>query len=198
MHFVPLYDRWINPYLASEATAGDLDEPLGRALRQHCLDIPAEQPWGWKNPRSIYLWPAFAKLLPSARFLHVVRDGIAMSNSANQNQLKLHGHAILDEHTLHLASADQSLRLWATVNTAAADFGEKLGRQYIRVRYEDAVAQPLSTLRQLAAFLEVPMPHATHVQMQPVRSRSLTADDFAPEVVSQTTPALQRFGYTAC
>lgn len=198
MYFVPVYDQCINAYLTGEMHTEDVDCKLMPALQQHCQDIPPHQRWGWKNPRSIYLWPALSELLPHAHFLHVVRDGFAMSNSANQNQLKLHGHVVLDEGTLSLAPADQSLQLWTTVNTAAADFGKQIGARYLRVRYEDAVANPLSTLHQLAEFLQVLPPDSTQLQIQPVRSRTLTAHDFSAQVITHAAPTLKRFGYPAC
>ena len=198
LHFVAIYDHFINRYLAGELHMEALDTEMERALRLHC---PAPNPrmlWGWKNPRSIYLWPALAALLPNARFLHVVRDGFAMSNSANQNQLNLHGKSVLDPTTLQLAPTDQSLQLWATVNTAAADFGDQLGQQYMRVRYEDAVSSPLAMLRQLANFLQLEPPDRSALQVQPVRSRTVTASDFAPQVIAQAAPTLLRFGYPPC
>ena len=53
------------------------------------------RPWGWKEPRSVYLLPFLAAELPGLRFLHVVRDGRDMAFSENQVQLRKHGDAVL-------------------------------------------------------------------------------------------------------
>ena len=57
-----------------------------RVLEDHCAPIAANpRPWGWKEPRSIYLLSFLHRHLPALRFLHVVRDGRDMALSKNQN-----------------------------------------------------------------------------------------------------------------
>ncbi|BCW93430.1 MAG: hypothetical protein KatS3mg007_1324 [Thermoanaerobaculum sp.] len=77
---------------------------LGQLLEEHLRPLVSEQrggarysAWGWKEPRSIYLLPFWNELMPSLRFIHVIRDGRDMAFSANQNQLRKHGKCILGE-----------------------------------------------------------------------------------------------------
>ena len=81
------------------------------------------RPWGWKEPRSIYLLPFLHRHLPSLRFLHVVRDGRDMALSANQNQLRKHGDAAAIP--ADLSPPERSIALWSWVNLTAARYGEE-------------------------------------------------------------------------
>ena len=75
LDFAAFFDRWAGRELAPEAAA----ELRALVARQHA---EAEgRPWGWKEPRSVYLLPFLAAELPGLRFLHVVRDGRDMALS---------------------------------------------------------------------------------------------------------------------
>ena len=56
-------------------------DDLAALLLEHCAALEPGRPWGWKEPRSIYLLPFFHRHLPALRFLHVVRDGRDMALS---------------------------------------------------------------------------------------------------------------------
>ena len=140
-------DRWINPYLSSPAElpgtveAAMLDDLAG-VLDEHCAAIAEHpRPWGWKEPRSIYLLPFFHRHLPALRFLHVVRDGRDMALSENQNQLRKHGDAA--GIRADLPPAVRSMSLWSWINLGAKRYGEEhLGDRYLRIRFEDLCATP--------------------------------------------------------
>ena len=121
--FLPLYEH-INDYLAGAADPNRLADDLGLAIERHRAGAAGGGVWGWKNPRSIYLLPVFDALLPGCRYVHVIRDGLAMATSDNQNQLRLHGEALLGA-AAGAGVAARALLLWARVNQAAAEYGEQ-------------------------------------------------------------------------
>jgi len=45
--------------------------------RRRCL----ERPWGWKDPRTIFTFPAWSRIFPEARLLYVHRDGVDVARS---------------------------------------------------------------------------------------------------------------------
>jgi GT2 family glycosyltransferase len=145
LDFAAFSDRWVGRELPPEAAA----ELRALVLRQHA-DAGGE-PFGWKEPRSVYLLPLLAAEVPALRFLHVVRDGRDMAFSENQVQLRKHGDAVLgasDE-----TEALRSMSLWRAVNLQAADFGEhELGERYLRIRFEDLCAEPAAVTAQVLAF----------------------------------------------
>lgn len=149
-------DRWINAYL-SHADEGSPDTEramladLASLLREHCVGLNAGRPWGWKEPRSIYLLPFFHRHLPAVRFLHVVRDGRDMALSTNQNQLRKYGNSA--PIPFDLATPARSIALWSWVNLKAAWYGEEhLGDRYLRIRFEDLCARPVEVTVDILSF----------------------------------------------
>lgn len=151
-------DRWIDVWLRSDGaldaeTSAAMSSDLEDVVRRHCSGLPDGTPWGWKEPRSIYLLPFFGEVLPAFRFVHFVRDGRDMAFSENQNQLVKHGPAALGSSADGLARPLQSIALWNAINVRAADYGESiLGDRYLRLRFEDLCADPAGTARRVYDF----------------------------------------------
>jgi GT2 family glycosyltransferase len=145
LDFAAFFDRWVGRELPPEAAA----ELRALVLRQHA--DAAGRPFGWKEPRTVFLLPFLAAEVPGLRFLHVVRDGRDMAFSENQVQLRKHGNAVLgasDEPEML-----RSISLWRDVNLRAADFGEReLGERYLRIRFEDLCAEPAAVTEKVLTF----------------------------------------------
>jgi len=153
-------DRWIDVYLThrDDALPAEVEramvDDLGAVLADHCAALGPGQPWGWKEPRSIYLLGFFDRQLPALRFLHVVRDGRDMALSTNQNQLRKHGDAA--PIPADLPASSRSLALWSWVNLAAARYGkERLGDRYLRIRFEDLCAKPVEVASDVLGFFGI-------------------------------------------
>jgi hypothetical protein len=154
-------DRWIDTYLRHrgvglpESVEATMLDDLSDVLAEHCAPLEAApRPWGWKEPRSIYLLPFLHRHLPELRFLHVVRDGRDMALSANQNQLRKHGDAALIPKELPPAS--RSIALWSWVNLEAKRYGEgRLGSRYLRIRFEDLCQTPVVLTERILGFFEL-------------------------------------------
>ena len=151
-------DRWINVLLShrdgslpADVERAMLDD-LGVLLSEHCAPLEPGRPWGWKEPRSIYLLPFLHRHLPALRFLHVVRDGRDMALSANQNQLRKHGEAA--PIPFDLSPPERSMALWSWANVTAARYGEEhLRDHYLRIRFEDLCARPVEVAGRMIEFL---------------------------------------------
>lgn len=147
-------DRWVNVCLMHQAAEVEraMADDLAELLSDHCAARAPGQPWGWKEPRSIYLLPFFDRLLPALTFLHVVRDGRDMALSTNQNQLRKHGSAA--PIPADGSEPVRSLALWSWVNLTAARYGEEhLGDRYLRIRFEDLCARPAEVASDVLGFL---------------------------------------------
>ena len=197
MPFVPLYDRFNNLFLSGRLGRSAFVDQLLQCFAQHHAGMPQQAPWGWKNPRSIYLLPLLDRVIPGLRYVHVVRDGLAMSSSANQAQLAKHGDTVLPPSMRDLPDSTRSLLLWAIVNSAAADYGQTMGSRYLRVRYEDMCEDPAGATRRLACALHLPLaPALAPVPVYAPRRRTtevLPAAGTAAHALA--TAGLQRFGY---
>ena len=193
LDFAAFFDRWVGRELPPGAAA----ELRGLVARQHAE--ADGRPWGWKEPRSVYLLPFLAVELPGLRFLHVIRDGRDMAFSENQVQLRKHGDAVLgrtDE-----PKALRSIALWREVNLQAADFGEReLGERYLRIRFEDLCAEPAAVTAQLLRFFglagDAEQIATEEVQAPPTLGRWREADPQLRTALSErAADALERFGY---
>jgi hypothetical protein len=138
------------------AMAADFKAAIGEHRRG--LEDPAGA-WGWKAPRTILLLPFVHEMLPSARIVHLVRDGRDMAYSRNQNQLRQHGRKVLPQSDKRIPRAHASIMFWARLNLAAARYGERfIGANRLLLRYEDLCADPGATAMRLVEFLECPVP----------------------------------------
>ncbi len=127
---------------------------LSALLADYCAAREPGRPWGWKEPRSIYLLPFLHRHLPALRFLHVVRDGRDMALSGNQNQLRKHGGAAPIPRDG--SEPERSMALWSWVNLAAARYGEeRLGDRYLRIRFEDLCARPVEVAGVVLGFFGI-------------------------------------------
>jgi hypothetical protein len=192
-------DRWINRFVGGTAPEEEMRADLAEVLGDHCAPVTGTgRPWGWKEPRSIYLLPFFHRHLPALRYLHVVRDGRDMAFSENQNQLRKHGVAsgIAPEGPEPV----RSIALWSQVNLAASSFGaDALGERYHRIRFEDLCADPAGVAEEVLAWagLDGDASAAVAAVAAPTGlGRWRHAD---PELVTELErvagPALRVFGY---
>jgi hypothetical protein len=203
-------NRWIPPYLETEhlgtAMAADAAAEMARdfqtALARH-LEPMAHRggPYGWKEPRSIYLLPFFHAQFPGMRFLHLIRDGRDMAFSANQNQLNLYGDLMVTSELADWPRPVRSIALWSRINRWAADYGESRMRgQYLRVRFEDLCAEPVPQVRRVFDFfgLEGDPAAAARSELAPPESigRWRGEDpDILGALHEHGGAALRRFGY---
>ena len=154
--FLACTDRWRLPLDGDDRTA--MLAELAPLLERHLAPLTAGEPghwtaWGWKEPRSMYLLPLWDSLFPSLRFLHVVRDGRDMALSANQNQLRKHGVAMLGTGLAEQPEAVRSIALWSRANAMVAEFAaRRLGTRYLRIRFEDLCCHPAVVVGQVLAF----------------------------------------------
>ena len=196
--FVPFYERYINSYLMDlPIDYQHLADELLAIMTQHRGDSINGHLWGWKNPRSIYLLPIFDFLIPSLRFVHVVRNGIAMSTSDNQTQLIKHGNYVLQGDMHALPQNQRSLLLWAIVNNAAADYGQTMGDRYFLMRYEDACENPINVFSAIQDSFGLKLHNVLNVPIIPPKIRQGSISQyFNPLLGNYVEIALKRFGYS--
>jgi hypothetical protein len=165
MDIEPMLDTFINPILTATKSLDyrvqklprDLSvaarDELALSINRFLDDLPdVDRPWGWKNPRSMYVLPLIADLFPTVRFIHLVRDGRDMATSENQNQPRKHYEALFGE-ALDETDPGGSIQLWAAANLAIAQWGEKhLESHYLRIRFEDLCADPIKRVGAILNF----------------------------------------------
>jgi hypothetical protein len=200
-------DRWINTFAPGgmaelpEDVRAEMTDDLAAVVETHRRELPSDDtPWGWKEPRSIYLLSFYDALMPQMKFLHFMRDGRDMAFSENQQQLKKHGEVVLSPDESDWKRPVQSIALWSRVNSAAADYGEQhMPGRYLLVRFEELCGDPRATVGRIFAFfgLDADVEQAASAVRPPdtlgrwQKARKKTVAQLH-EVAS---PALERFGY---
>lgn len=172
LHVADFLDRRINRYLSrdnwiegilrehdvassSNSEFAPMIQEFEKTIARHRMGMDDEgSPWGWKEPRSIFVLPFLHQRYPDMTMIHMVRDGRDMALSANQNQLEKHGRYVLGRYG-ELPLFLGSMVLWARVNRAAAVYGERyLGQGYLRVRFEDLCSEPVRSVGEMLRFLD--------------------------------------------
>jgi Sulfotransferase family len=181
------------------------------AIAAHLQDRPPGQAWGWKLCETGHALPVISRLFPTARCIHLIRDGrdVAFSPFVAPKALfwrKIYfnddrisswrGHGMTQrayrKHG-HLFNAAR----WVNSVSLGRAYGAMLGERYLEVRYEDLVADPAGQMRRVADFLGLAVPslECADVSSQSVgKWRNRPRREIA-EVMTVLEPALSAFGY---
>lgn len=147
--------------LVAELAAHDRPQHDRRWLQQRAraLLLPAEpladrRRWGWKEPNTHIALPQWRQTLPRLRYVHVVRNGLDMAFSSNQNQRELWGPLLLGR-VPERTPAD-SLAYWCAAHRRVAGLGATMGDDFLWLDFDALCREPDAGLRRLADFLDVP------------------------------------------
>jgi hypothetical protein len=183
------YQRFVSAYL----------DCIERYLQ--CMKNPTR--WAFKNPRSIYLWPIFKRVLPSTRFIHVVRDGVLMSNSSNMNQFNLYAKFFLTNNDINtLPFREQTLIFWARAMKSFQEFTVPNEMDVLSLRFEDLTRDTEVALRRLAVFLGIASVDVKevlkNVQIQQTRARDSYKFLFNENLREEVNENLVEWDYLPC
>lgn len=129
----------------------DLASAIDAGFRFFAL-MEDKRRWAEKTPMHALHITVLAGLFPSARFVHVVRDG---RDSAASFHRRWHRTPALTIHR------------WKTVVREARRQGAAIGDRYFELRYEDLSAQPEMWMERVCAFLGLPFSTAVLQSRQP-------------------------------
>jgi hypothetical protein len=100
--------------------------------------------WGDKTPPYVMLVEQLARLLPDARFIHLIRDGRDVALSFSSVSFGPRNDPVA-----------QAI-FWRNRVIAGRRAGVSLGKErYLELRYEDLVARPEDELRRVCAFVDL-------------------------------------------
>ena len=158
-------ERLLNTWLQSKGfrRTGLGLEPLSTRILTECrsggdfisivMDLVSESQgvsrWAVYNPDSLFHMERIKETIPSALFLHIIRDGRDIALSLK----KMGGFTPLpwdrDEHRSLIATA----LYWEWMVRRGRSTGSKFPSDYIELHYEDLIQKPEETLRHLGNFL---------------------------------------------
>ena len=140
-------ERWEIPEATIRRRVDALTEPtyasVWEAFFKAYADHQGKRRWGDKTPAYVIDIPLLSELFPTARFVHLVRDGRDVSQS-------------LVESDMFPDRLVKAAEYWSILVRKGREFGTALepGR-YLETRYEELVADPEPELRRICDFLDL-------------------------------------------
>jgi hypothetical protein len=125
--------------------------------------------WGDKTPAYLPQMPVIERLIPEARFVHVIRDGRDVAIS-------------ITPLWFGPDSVEEAAVYWRDEVRAGRELGRGL-RAYLEVRYEDLIRDTEATLRRVCHFLDLPFDRAMldYPRRAPARVREVITDYRRPD-----------------
>ena len=109
--------------------------------------------WGWKEPNTHIFLPFLIKNMPEMKYIHVLRNGLDMAFSDNQNQAKNWGQFILNTPCGDQVTPTYSLNYWIAANIRALEFQQKMKANFLLVKYEELCENPKSEVEKILRFV---------------------------------------------
>lgn len=110
--------------------------------------------WGWKEPNTHIVIERLWQRLPDLRYVHVVRHGVDMAFSGNQNQLALWGPRVLGSDGD--PSPSRSLQYWCKVHHRLQMLLAANPHRMYWLDYDEFCLEPEEGFEHLRRFLALP------------------------------------------
>jgi hypothetical protein len=182
------------------------------AIASHLAKRPPGQPWGWKLSETGHALPVFSRLFPSARCIHLLRDGRDVAFSPflapkarfwrkiyfNDDQIDSWRGLRMTQRAYRAHGHLFNAARWVNSVTLGRAYGAPLGERYLEMRYEQLVADPQAELARLAEFIGMPPVSfdVGEVRAQSVGKWRRQRPRQIAEAMSVLEPTLGAFGYS--
>jgi Sulfotransferase family len=147
---LPTLDEWgLSPGLVAKRLRPGMrtGEAIAAVFEAYAA-VRGKPRWGDKTPLYMQHLPLLERLFPSARFVHLIRDG----RDAALSFLSVPA-GIMTEGWGHPRDARGFALQWATEVRDARTLGRRAGAErYLELRYEDLVADVATTLARVCGF----------------------------------------------
>lgn len=188
-----------------EALVCNTLQAFERLLLQRRTNLGLTGRAGWKVPGTFHWLAELGGFFPGFQYLHLVRHGLDMAYSGNQNQARNWAGRLglelrlQDEGRVHPQSM---LEYWLTANEKALeDAGRHLPGRLLVVRFEDLCHTPLAELDRILSFLDLQLPAASREALAglvrtPASAGRYRQRDWRGDFTAQQLERLAALGYT--
>ncbi len=139
-------------------THGELDfilaQAIGLTLSRWADDAPVLC-IGDKTPEHVMFLDLLARVVPGARFIHVVRDGRDEAVSAWDFNRRANPKGFAKQHPTFESFVDSFAKTWSESVAKAHAFGRDNPERFLEVFCEDLVNEPEPVIRDLFRFLRL-------------------------------------------
>jgi hypothetical protein len=109
--------------------------------------------WGWKEPNTHIFLDRLEKTFPGIKYIHVMRNGLDMAYSTNQNQLRLWAPFFFGAGSNYKINPYWALKYWCCVHRRVFDMAYRMQGRLLILNYDHFCSSPESGLRELLRFL---------------------------------------------
>jgi len=117
-------------------------------------DATGNNRWGWKEPNSHFFVPYLKSRIPELRYIHVVRHGLDMAFSKNQNQLAFWGERLLGR-PVDVNDPSDSLSYWCRVHQRVGRYADDLQGRFLSIDFDSFCVEPEKQMPELLDFVGV-------------------------------------------
>lgn len=116
--------------------------------------------WGWKEPNTHVFLDRFQAAFPEMKYIQVMRNGLDMAHSSNQNQLKLWGPFFFGTNEFE-PTARLSLKYWCLVHRRIVSLQRLMPGRLLLLNYDKLCSVSQESLQSLLGFLDVKVDTST-------------------------------------
>ena len=116
--------------------------------------------WGWKEPNTHIILEKLIKYYPKIKYIHVMRNGLDMAFSKNQNQLKF--------WTDLKPTPKNSLHYWVNVHKKIFKLQQQYPQNILFIDFDDFCLNPEKNIPILLNFIEVPVNDALIIKIKSI------------------------------
>lgn len=109
--------------------------------------------WGWKEPNTHIVIDRMRCCVPRLKYIHVIRNGMDMAFSANQNQLTVWGPTLLGKD--FGMTPRHSLKFWCVAHRRILAVAKTMLPDFLLLNYDDMCRAPERSIAALLDFLDV-------------------------------------------
>jgi hypothetical protein len=154
--------------------------------------------WGWKEPNTHIVLPFLFQALPNMKYVHIVRNGLDMAFSTNQNQLDVWGDLLLGR-PIDAHAPNDAFDYWCCVHERLLAFLPKAREQILIVRFESLLQQPDPILETLSDFIGIQVNDEALERWRAAISTPITLGRYAKAhhlpMDERQAALLEQFGY---
>ena len=118
-----------------------------RAVYEAYADREGKPRWGDKTPRYVRKMGRIQRVLPEARFIHLIRDGRDVALSTRRRMERWNRPKAVE--------TERMARRWRSRILKARITGRRFGERYIEMRYESLVRNPTDELHRVCELIEL-------------------------------------------
>jgi hypothetical protein len=210
--------------LADDLSSKRTREFLGRKRSSKAGTLGGyDQPWGWKDPRTIYTLPLWLALFPGAKLVYIVRNGVDVASSLKVREVRelkrrqeefdkkpaSGGRSRLQragfKGSARCLTLDGGFSLWEEYVGRAEQTLAEVSNPRLIIHYEKFLTNPAEPLAELAKFCGVNGSEAevrmaiANVGVNATRANAFLADPLVNEFHARVRSSrwMTHYGYDA-